>query len=184
MTWTPWRMRPTKKRHNRGAECSTSLVTAGVRGDRLQFPFDGRVHRAALELSNLSGSPLRLRIVFYCPDRGRTLATQTKTIPGFGRLLVSAARVPGVSGHAGVATVTPIGSSEQAVVPAGAGPDQCQPPLLGSYSLPNAGLAAAHARRLAAWSVVEERGRRPAAGTAIDGFVVRYEQTGPVSAAA
>jgi len=110
----------------------------GTSGDQLLFFYDVRPDRQTfLSVGNTSPQTgITLEIVFYSQEFDARIAEQVIVVPGGGATIIDPTQAQGVSGNAGLATVTPIVSESDhtPVVP--------PRPLQGSFTIVNTTLGA------------------------------------------
>lgn len=92
------------------------LGTPGTSGDQLIFFYDATASRTPfLVVSNLAPGALTLEIAWYSQDLSRRLATQFEVIESAGNRIFDPSALPAVKGNAGLAVVTPVRGTGDAI---------------------------------------------------------------------
>ncbi len=163
-----------------GGLVSSKVSEAGTVGDQLLFFFDARPGRTTfLTIGNPSADAVLVEVVFYSQSLTTRLAEDTILLDGAGATVIDPTTVGGVSGNAGLVTVTPIvdAADHRPIVP--------PRPLVGGYTIANLALGAGFGQNpFGRLAVSRGPGTRPdipraAPGAIVDGDRIRFQAIQP-----
>lgn len=154
---------------------ANALEVPEVSGDQLFFLYDARENRVPFIGVANTGGAMFVDVAFYDRTLTNVVAEEVVELAPTANLIIDPTTFAGggAIGNAGLVTVTPVsGPSERhPVVP--------QSPLMGVFTLANLQLGSGFGQNPFARSAVDEAGRRPPAGTRIDGITITYERFTP-----
>jgi hypothetical protein len=163
------------------ARAQTEIQTPITSGDQLIFFYDATAgHVPFLVVSNISSSTLTIDIGWYSQDLSQRIATQTMLVAAGGNVVLDGSQVDGVSGHAGLAVVTPVDDSGRPVVPfppAGTLLSGAVGSLVGGFTLADLSTGGAFGSNpIGRIAVNAADGSHAAPGSIVDGTTIFYQR--------
>lgn len=153
------------------AGAQLAKTAPSTQGDQLLFFYDATTSRVPFLIVTNQGDPLVLQVSWY----GRDLSLLLSEVRSVERetVIFDPSSRPAVSGHLGLATVTPVRGPEDPtpIVP--------RVPLLGGFTLANTEVGSGFGQNPLGREAVASAGARPSAGSAVNGSAVRYQTLSP-----
>lgn len=162
-----------------GVARGQSIDEALTFGDQLLFFYDTTTNRTTfLMVGNTNRDPIVVEVTFYSQDLNSRVGEDVMTIEAFGARVIDPLLVDGVSGNAGLVTVTPIVNQVDHT------PVIHARPLTGGFTLVNVSLGAGFGQNpFGRLAVAQGAGTRPTTlvgnTTVVDGTAVAYQEITP-----